>query len=75
MREYEAVYSLFLWERFTEREASMRAIELTAEVDVCHRLQVALPESVLPGKVRVIVLTPEPDEDKAGQAWMQGVSR
>ena len=52
----------------------MKAIELIAEVDVRHNLQIALPSSVLPGRVRVIVLAPEPDEDEAGEAWMNGVS-
>lgn len=29
---------------------------------------------VLPGKVRVIVLTGEFEEDEAGEAWMNGIS-
>ena len=52
----------------------MKAIELTAQVDASHILQVALPASVLPGQVRVIVLTPEPEEDAAGSAWMNGIA-
>ena len=52
----------------------MKAIERLAEVDAQHRLQVFLPESVLPGQVRLIVLTPEPEEDEAGRAWMKGIA-
>lgn len=52
----------------------MRAIELIAEVDAHRELQIALPSSVLPGKVRVIVLTPEPEEDIAGYIWAEGIS-
>ena len=52
----------------------MRAIELVAEVDNEHCLKVSLPESVLPGKVRVFVLTCDAEEDEAGSAWMRGIS-
>lgn len=47
---------------------TMRAIELIAEVDAHHGLQIALPSSVPPGKVRVIVLTPDTEEDDAWKA-------
>lgn len=53
----------------------MRAIEVVAEVDADHRLQIALPLSVPSGKVRVIVLTPETEEEAVEQAWMEGISR
>lgn len=57
-----------------QKEKLMKTIELIAEVDARHQLQATLPNNVLPGKVRVIVLTPEPDEDGSGRAWMAGVS-
>jgi hypothetical protein len=53
----------------------MRAIELVGEVDDRHHLLIDLPDSVLPGKVRVIVLTPDAEEDDAGGAWMYGISQ
>lgn len=52
----------------------MKAIEFVAEVDDRHCLQIALPASVPSGKLRVIVLIPEPEEAEAGEAWMNGVS-
>ena len=52
----------------------MKAIELVAKVDDHHYLHIALPISVSPGKVRVIVLTPEAEEDDAGEYWMNGIS-
>ncbi len=53
----------------------MKALELIAEVDEQRHLQIALPASVLPGRVRVLVLTPEADEDEAGGEWMNGLAR
>jgi len=44
----------------------MKAIEFVADVDDRHCLMISLPESVMPGKVRVIVLTPDAEEDEAG---------
>ncbi len=52
----------------------MRAIELIADVDSSRRLTVSVPASILPGKVRVIVLTPEQDEDETGRAWAKGLA-
>lgn len=53
----------------------MKAIEFVADVDDRHCLMISLPESVMPGKVRVIVLTPDAEEDDAGGAWMYGISQ
>lgn len=53
----------------------MKAVELIAEVDERRCLQIALPSSALPGKVRVIILIPEPEEDDAGGAWSQGIAQ
>lgn len=43
-----------------------KAFEFIAEVDEQHKVQFALPESIAPGKVRILVLAPEADEDEAG---------
>lgn len=53
----------------------MKAFEFVAEVDKQHCLHVVLPESTMPGRVRVIVLVPEAEEDEAGTLWMQGIAR
>ena len=51
----------------------MKAVELIGEVNDKHQLQAQVPETLPPGRVRIIVLIPE--EDEAGAAWMQGVAR
>lgn len=51
----------------------MKIFEFIAEVDQQSYLQIALPPSVRPGRVRVLVLVPE-KEDEVG-AWMRGVAR
>ena len=53
----------------------MKAFELVAEVDEQRRLQVMLPESTMPGRVRVLVLVPETEDEEAGALWMQGIAR
>ena len=51
----------------------MKAVELIGEVKDKHQLRAQVPETLPPGRVRIIVLIPE--EDEAGAAWMQGVAR
>jgi hypothetical protein len=51
----------------------MKAIELIGDIDDQHRLQAQVPAEVPAGPVRLIVLLP--DEDEAGVAWPQGVSK
>jgi hypothetical protein len=51
----------------------VKAIELVGDIDEEHRLQADVPAEVPPGPVRLIVLLP--DEDEAGTAWPQGVTR
>jgi hypothetical protein len=51
----------------------MKAIELIGQVDEDHRLQANVPEGLPVGPVRLIVLLPE--DDDAGLAWTQGISR
>jgi hypothetical protein len=51
----------------------MKAIELTGDIDEHHRLRAHVPEDLPAGPVRLIVLLP--DEDEAGGAWAQGISR
>ena len=41
----------------------MKAIELFAEIDDTRTLQFSLPMSVLPGKVRVLILTTDSEVD------------
>lgn len=53
----------------------MKAFEFVADVDQQHHLQLNLPSSVGPGKVRVIVLAPDAEGDEIEAAWMQGVAR
>ena len=52
----------------------MKAFEFVAEVDQQHYLHIVLPESTMPGPVRVIVLVPESEEDEAGTLWMRGIA-
>ena len=53
----------------------MKAIELFAEIDDTRTLQFSLPMSVLPGKVRVLILTTDSEvDDEFDDAWMNGVS-
>jgi len=53
----------------------MKAFDLVAEVDEQRRLQMTLPQSVMPGRVRVLVLVPEAEEDETDLPWMQGIAR
>jgi hypothetical protein len=53
----------------------MKAFELIAEVDEQRHLQLTLPESAMPRRVRVIVLVPEIEDEDAGALWMQGIAR
>jgi hypothetical protein len=52
---------------------SMKAIELTGDIDDQHRLHAQVPEGLPSGPVRLIVLLP--DEDETGIAWSHGVAR
>ena len=52
----------------------MKAFEFVAEVDAAGRIQVALPASVMPGPVRVIILAQEAKEDEVDALWMQGIA-
>ena len=51
----------------------MKVVELVGEVDDKHQLQARVPETLAPGRGRIILLIPE--EDKAGIAWTQGITR
>ncbi len=54
-------------------DTPMKAIELTGDIDDQHRLQARVPNELPIGPVRLIVLLP--DEDGAGSAWTQGISK
>ena len=51
----------------------MKAVELIGEVNDKHQLQAQVPETLPPGRVRIIVLIPE--EDEAGPVWLQGIAQ
>ena len=46
----------------------MKAVELIGEGNDKHQLQAQVPETLPPGRVRIIV--PIPEEDEARAAWM-----
>jgi hypothetical protein len=52
----------------------MSAIRVTGHVDEEHRLLAAVPESIPPGPVTVLVV-PLAEEDEAGQAWAEGIAQ
>lgn len=51
----------------------MKALELMREVHAKYLLQAQAPEALQPGSVHIIVLIP--DEEDAGEAWMQDITR
>ncbi|MBI3799679.1 MAG: hypothetical protein HY268_22245 [Deltaproteobacteria bacterium] len=51
----------------------MKAVELIGEVNDKHQLQAQVPETLPPGRVRIIVLIPE--EDEVGPVWLQGIAQ
>jgi len=52
----------------------MDSIRIQGHVDEQHRLSADVPGTVPPGPVTVWIAT-SPQEDEAGDAWMNGVSR
>ena len=52
----------------------MATLTITGHVDDQHRLTTDVPATFPPGPVTVRI-TPAPDEDDAGAAWMTGVTR
>ena len=53
----------------------MTTIKVIGQIDEQHRLTAAVPPTLAPGKVEVVVLVPSKDEDEAGPAWMAGIAR
>ena len=53
----------------------MLTMKVLGHVDESHRLVAAVPDSIRPGQVEIVVLVPNRDEDAAGDVWMQGVAR
>lgn len=51
----------------------MKAIELVGDVDAQRRLHARVPQGFPQGPVRVLLLVPE--EDDAGESWMEGVAQ
>jgi hypothetical protein len=53
----------------------MTTIKIIAHIDEQHRLTAAVPPTLPPGQVEVVVLVPANAEDDAGEAWMAGIAR
>jgi hypothetical protein len=51
----------------------MQALKIIGEIDEQRRLIAAVPDSIAPGKVSLLVLGPA-DEDETGDAWMAGIA-
>jgi hypothetical protein len=52
----------------------MDSFRVVGDVDNNHRRVAAVPTSIPPGKVSILVLGPA-EEDEAGSAWSAGVAR
>lgn len=52
----------------------METIRLVGYVDEQHQLFLAVPKSIQPGQVTVLLFSGSPDEDEAGAAWMNGIA-
>ncbi len=53
----------------------MTVLRLKGRINEQHQLLVAVPETVAPGPVEVMVLVDVLDEDDSGQNWSVGVAR
>ena len=53
----------------------MTTIKVIGQIDEQHRLTAAVPHTVAPGQVEIVVLVPSEHEDEAGWAWMSGIAR
>ncbi len=53
----------------------MSTIRVLGQIDDQHRLTAAVPATVAPGPVEVLVLARTHDEDEAGEAWEAGIAR
>ena len=53
----------------------MTTIKVIGQIDEQHRLTAAVPPTLAPGEVEVVVLVPSKDEGEAGQACMAGIAR
>ena len=51
----------------------MLTLRVVGQVDDSHRLSAAVPDSIRPGLVEIMVIVPTDTEDEA--AWMRGVAR
>ncbi len=50
----------------------MPTLRVVGQVDESHQLRAAMPDSVRPGQVDIVVIVPIDREDEA--AWMRGVA-
>ena len=52
----------------------MLTLKIIGQVDESHQLSAAVPDSVRPGQVEILVMIPNDVEDEAGTAWVRGVA-
>ena len=57
---------------FQAKDHRMQALRVFGQVDELHQLSAAVPDTVRPGRVEIVVIVPSGEDDEA--AWMQGVS-
>lgn len=53
----------------------MLTLKVVGHVDESHRLIAAVPDSIRPGQVQIVVIVPTDEEDEAGAAWVLGVTQ
>jgi len=53
----------------------MSTIRVLGQIDDQHRLTAAVPPTVAPGPVEVLVLARNQDEDETGEEWVAGIAR
>ena len=53
----------------------MTTMKVYGQVDQLHRLSAVVPDSIGPGPIEILLITPTRDEDDTGLAWADGVAR
>ena len=53
----------------------MTTMKVYGQVDQLHRLSAVVPDSIGPGRIEILLITPARDEDETGVAWADGVAR
>jgi hypothetical protein len=52
----------------------MLTLKVVGQVDESHRLTAAVPDSIRPGQVEIVLIVSAGVEDEAEAAWMRGVA-